>query len=236
VVVKKICSVEGCGRPVGSWGWCATHYARWRAYGDVKADIPIAQNGQRLDGTPKKRRSDIKKRVQAGQRFGRLTALEDGAGGRAKIECRCDCGRTKTMLVVVVLRSQSCGCIAIEKAAARQGAPATHGHWVGGRSSPTYASWTAMKQRTGSPKHPAFDRYRHRKPCAGLIRFEDFVRVVGERPEGKTLDRWPDNDGGYWCGHCDECIANGWPLNVRWATHAEQTANRPARRSRLRSA
>jgi hypothetical protein len=43
--------------------------------------------------------------------------------------------------------------------------------------------------------------------------FENFLRDMGERPEGKTLDRWPDNRGGY------------FPWNCRWATGHEQQVN-----------
>ena len=41
----------------------------------------------------------------------------------------------------------------------------------------------------------------------------DILRSIGERPEGKTLDR-PDNDGNY------------EPGNVRWATRTEQNINK----------
>lgn len=30
----KLCSIEGCGKKVGSRGWCETHYYRWRRHGD----------------------------------------------------------------------------------------------------------------------------------------------------------------------------------------------------------
>lgn len=42
--------------------------------------------------------------------------------------------------------------------------------------------------------------------------FEAFLKDMGERPEGKTLDR-KDPDGDY------------EPLNCKWSTHIEQMKN-----------
>ena len=35
------CAVDGCERPIGSRGWCKTHYERWRRSGSVRADEPV---------------------------------------------------------------------------------------------------------------------------------------------------------------------------------------------------
>jgi hypothetical protein len=54
----------------------------------------------------------------------------------------------------------------------------------------------------------------------------NFVNDMGLRPAGgMSIDR-VDNDGHYSCGKCDECVANGWPANCRWATAIEQGTNR----------
>lgn len=59
--------------------------------------------------------------------------------------------------------------------------------------------------------------------------FERFLADMGEPPsEGHSLDR-KDNDCHYSCGKCEECLANGWAANCKWATGSEQT--RHTRRS-----
>lgn len=72
-----------------------------------------------------------------------------------------------------------------------------------------------MKGRCLSPKHKAYPAYGGRgiTVCEKWLKFENFLKDMGERPEGKTLDR-KDNDKGYYKGNC------------RWATSDEQYDNR----------
>jgi len=74
-----------------------------------------------------------------------------------------------------------------------------------------------MLARCRNPNHHAYGRYGGR----GITVFPEwrdsfgaFLRDMGERPAGKTLDRYPDNNGNYEPGNC------------RWATPAEQVATR----------
>lgn len=60
--------------------------------------------------------------------------------------------------------------------------------------------------------------------CEGFRNFENFLKTMGERPPGKTVDRIK-NEGNYSCGKCAECIENGWPENCHWATQKEQNRN-----------
>lgn len=77
-----------------------------------------------------------------------------------------------------------------------------------------------MKTRCTNSRVKAYARYGGRgiRVCeAWLDSFEAFLRDVGERPAGKTLDRYPNPDGNY------------EPGNVRWATPLEQARNKSRR-------
>lgn len=88
-----------------------------------------------------------------------------------------------------------------------------------------------MIQRCENENNSAYHRYGGRgiHICAGWRKSVDaFLADMGPKPTpDHSLDR-KDNDGGYWCGKCDECTENGWPTNCRWATDAEQQANKKA--------
>lgn len=86
-----------------------------------------------------------------------------------------------------------------------------------------------MKQRCHNPKSHAFKDYGARgiTVCKGLqVSSELFFKLLGPKPSPEyTLDR-PDNNGGYWCGECEECFENTHPKNIRWADASTQLTNR----------
>ena len=83
---------------------------------------------------------------------------------------------------------------------------------------PEYKVWIAMKDRCLNPKSSNYPHWGGRGikiQESWVYDFVQFLSDVGVRPGfGYSLDRFPDNDGNYEKG------------NVRWATRAEQNANR----------
>lgn len=167
-----------------------------------------------------------------GERFGRLVVLSFAETRRrcAFWNCLCDCG---TVLLVrgTSLRcasepTRSCGCLRIEKAAERfrRGVARRHGM----HKSPEYTSWRGMFNRCYRIKCAQYHNYGGRgvKVCSSWRAFESFFADMGPRPSPQhSIDRI-DVNGNYSCGHCEECVANGWPPNCQWQTQARQTRNR----------
>lgn len=85
---------------------------------------------------------------------------------------------------------------------------------------PTHRSWAMMKARCYNPRSGSYRHYGGRgiEVCdRWLNSFEAFLKDMGIRPKGTSLDRYPDNDGNYEPGNC------------RWATQKQQIANRGKR-------
>jgi hypothetical protein len=90
-----------------------------------------------------------------------------------------------------------------------------HGHARRGKISPTFRSWNGMVNRCTSPTSDHWAQYGGRgiTVCDRWLKFENFLADLGERPDGKTLER-RNNSEGY------------NPDNCGWASRKTQNRNR----------
>lgn len=169
-----------------------------------------------------------------GIRYGRLVVVEfvGIANHKARWKCRCDCGEVTEVSTSNLnqRKVQSCGCISREQSAINGKASGSH-LLYGTRD---YRTWTHMIQRCENENDDAYDRYGGRgiAVCLALRQsVAQLVAVIGRRPEGMSLDRFPDVNGNYSCGDCDHCRAMGREKNIRWANASQQASNRRKRKA-----
>lgn len=141
-------------------------------------------------------------------------------------EYKCDCGKTIVAMSSNVINgsSKSCGCLQREKASETCIARTKSGlslHWAG-------RTHAGMMRRCYSKSEKNYHRYGGRGIDVCLhLRLGGPVALLNlmqDRPHGMSIDRI-DNDKGYHCGQCFECLSMGRERNVRWASQKTQMRN-----------
>src|SRR5215472_4217955 len=165
------------------------------------------------DHRPRRRRKPMAVRtICDGERFGKWTVISGGYEplSRYRIGVWCICGHQTTVAARELLRGASQGCT---KCANKK-----HGQSHDNKS-PTYTSWLKMIERCYRANEPMYFRYYQARGIAVCDRwrgpdgFMNFFADMGERPQGRSLDRI-DNDGNYEASNC------------KWSSPKEQANNR----------
>lgn len=129
----------------------------------------------------------------SGQRFFRLIAVDfshRNKHGQAMWTCLCDCGQIK-VIGANALRSgatKSCGCYNRERAAETA---TTHGM----SKHSAFKTWEGMMRRCYNENDKDYPRYGGRgiTVCGSWHDVAKFIEDMGEKPDGKTLDRRNNN-------------------------------------------
>lgn len=154
------------------------------------------------------------------RRFGKIVVLSrEGSNhaGLAMWACRCDCG-TEFVRSGAEIRSTGEGCQC--RACGVQQMSESH-ITHGDTGTYLHTAWMGARRRVTDDKHPKWMNYGGRgitmydRWMKDYTAYRDYVdQTLGPRPSpDHTIDR-VDNDKGY------------EPGNIRWATEAEQLANR----------
>lgn len=155
-----------------------------------------------------------------GKTFTRLTVIgfdrTEKANNRSFVRwlVRCTCGKEFSLRAGALSsgNTKSCGCLHRERASERIAKRnATHKK----TDTPTWRSWSAMFTRCENKNAKTYKDYGARgiSVCERWRKFENFLADMGERPQGTSIDRFPNIDGNYEPGNC------------RWATVKEQGNN-----------
>lgn len=154
---------------------------------------------------PRKSRYNLSDQV--GRKFNKLTIVR--AIALKNIHCECICGGRviTTIYQLEYGKTASCGCGEIANRV-------RHGHNTSQGKSKEYLVWDGMIQRCTNPNSRNYKWYGARgiKVCERWRDFNNFLKDMGDRPSGMTLDR-RDSNGDYYKDNC------------RWASKETQMRN-----------
>ena len=175
----------------------------------------------------------VRRKDLIGQKFGRLTVLEDTGKrkkGRIVWLCRCDCGRETNVMGDNLSRghTQSCGCLQAEAASRnikefrvqceRIKLPSyKHGDAPRGNLSRLYRIWAGMKSRCRDANNVSYNYYGQRnigvcsKWANDYLAFKNWSLANGYQ-DNLVIHRI-DRNGNY------------DPNNCRWITKSENSKN-----------
>jgi hypothetical protein len=151
-----------------------------------------------------------------GKKFGKWIVtirVANKYGTRTRYLCECECG-TKREVEGSSLRtgsSKSCGCVSTERISKLR---LTHGK----TKTDIFVIWQGIKDRCYNEKGNHWNSHGKRgikvyeEWIHSFEKFELYIKTLGIRPEGYTLDRI-NNDGDY------------EPHNLRWASPRTQANN-----------
>jgi hypothetical protein len=150
-----------------------------------------------------------------GQKFNLLTVVERAGTGKNRDIlwlCKCDCGGETVSRRYTLQKglAKSCGCL---QRAQMKKAPLRLSH--GMSNTPTYRSWSSMKNRVSNKNADNYKYYGGRGITIdpSWRKFENFLRDMGSRPYNAELDR-TDNNGSYCKSNC------------KWVNKEKQMNNR----------
>lgn len=164
-----------------------------------------------------------------GKHFGKWAVLEYAGRPDGKHDvwkCRCECSLEKCVYGDHLKGGKSKACKVC--AGILCATNLKHGMARTGKKTREFRSWFSAKQRCFNQNDDDFHNYGGRgiKMCSGwLNNFAAFYAELGSCPKGHTIDR-NNTNGHYSFGKCEECVANGWPLNCEWSNSIEQGNNR----------
>lgn len=215
---QKICSVEGCERPVRSRGLCNPHYIRRKRYGSPLKGAP--ERGAQpdkciVDGCPN---APIAKGLCP-----KHYALARKYGDPNKRRCRRICS-VKGCTNYVVGHGL---CSKHYYRLKRHGdiAPTVDRSRISVNNKAEYMAYCSMHSRCENKANKRYDKYGGRgiKVCdrwSGVYGLRNFANDMGPRPNGASLDRIDVNG--------DYC-----PENCRWADIYTQACNKRNTRGKL---